>query len=131
MPKPPTGILVPADLANDLAKEKAVNQPKDPMAKIIVNPQLLGGLPIILGPVVAIQQPNGPPAGQQNFVSVLTVLSLLAKGITEEQMLQDPTNYWLTQDDIDACKEWFRRVVQVCIPANLQQATETDFNDDE
>ena len=55
------------------------------MAKIVVNPRILGGKPIVEG----------------TRISVEFVLDLLASGANEEEILEDYPH--LTRDDIQAC----------------------------
>ena len=55
------------------------------MARIVVNPRILGGKPIVEG----------------TRISVEFILDLLASGVSEEEILQDYPH--LIKDDIHAC----------------------------
>ncbi|MEW6609633.1 MAG: DUF433 domain-containing protein [bacterium] len=55
------------------------------MARIVVNPRILGGKPIIEGTRISIE----------------FILDLLASGVSEEEILEDYSH--LTKEDILAC----------------------------
>lgn len=61
------------------------------MAKIIVNPRILGGKPIIDG----------------TRISVEFILDLLASDVSEEEILEDYSH--LTKEDIHACLRYAAR----------------------
>ena len=61
------------------------------MAKIVVNPRILGGKPIIEG----------------TRISVEFILELLASDVSEEEILKDYPH--LTKDDIRACLRYAAR----------------------
>lgn len=61
------------------------------MRKIVVNPQVLGGKPIIEG----------------TRISVEFILDLLASGMKEDEILEDYSH--LTKEDIRACLKYAAR----------------------
>jgi len=61
------------------------------MAKIVVNPRILGGKPIIEG----------------TRISVEFILDLLASDVSEEEILEDYPH--LTKEDIHACLKYAAR----------------------
>jgi uncharacterized protein (DUF433 family) len=75
------------------------------MAKIVVNPRILGGKPIIEG----------------TRISVEFILDLLASDVSEEEILKDYPH--LTKDDIHACLRYAARSYRNEVYLELEPAT--------
>lgn len=75
------------------------------MAKIVVNPRILGGKPIIEG----------------TRISVEFILDLLASDVSEEEILEDYPH--LTKEDIHACLRYAARSYRNEIYLELEPAT--------
>ena len=75
------------------------------MSKIIVNPRILGGKPIIEG----------------TRISVEFILDLLASDVSEEEILKDYPH--LTKDDIHACLRYAARSYRNEVYLELEPAT--------
>ena len=75
------------------------------MARIVVNPRILGGKPIIEG----------------TRLSVEFILDLLASDVSEEQILEDYPH--LTKDDIRACLRYAARSYRNEVYLDLEPAT--------
>jgi len=71
---------------------------------IVVNPQILGGKPIIKG----------------TRISVEFVLTLLASGMSEEEIIRDYPH--LKKEDIKACLEYAARALKNEIVVDLKPA---------
>ena len=75
------------------------------MAKIVVNPRILGGKPIIEG----------------TRISVEFILDLLASDVSEEEILEDYAH--LTKEDIRACLRYAARSYRNEVYLELGPAT--------
>jgi uncharacterized protein (DUF433 family) len=75
------------------------------MAKIVVNPRILGGKPIIEG----------------TRISVEFILDLLASDVSEEEILEDYPH--LTKQDIHACLRYAARSYRNEVYLELEPAT--------
>ena len=75
------------------------------MARIVVNPRILGGKPIIEG----------------TRISVEFILDLLASDVSEEGILEDYPH--LTKEDIRACLRYTARSYRNEVYLELEQAT--------
>jgi uncharacterized protein (DUF433 family) len=75
------------------------------MARIVVNPRILGGKPIIDG----------------TRISVEFILDLLASDVTEKEILEDYPH--LTKEDIRACLRYAARSYRNEIYIDLEPAT--------
>jgi uncharacterized protein (DUF433 family) len=75
------------------------------MAKIVVNPRILGGKPIVEG----------------TRISVEFILDLLASDVSEEEILKDYPH--LTKDDIHACLRYAARSYRNELYLELEPAT--------
>ena len=75
------------------------------MAKIVVNPRILGGKPIIEG----------------TRISVEFILDLLASDVSEEEILEDYAH--LTKEDIRACLRYAARSYRNEVYLELEPAT--------
>jgi len=75
------------------------------MARIVVNPRILGGKPIIEG----------------TRISVEFILDLLASDVSEEEILEDYSH--LTKEDIRACLRYAARSYRNEVYLELEPAT--------
>ncbi len=75
------------------------------MARIVVNPRILGGKPIIDG----------------TRISVEFILDLLASGVSEEEILADYPH--VTKEDIRACLRYAARSCRNEVYLELEPAT--------
>lgn len=75
------------------------------MQKIVVNPRILGGKPIIQG----------------TRISVELILDLLASGATETEILEDYPH--LTKTDIQSCLKYAAQAYKNEVYLTLQPAT--------
>jgi uncharacterized protein (DUF433 family) len=75
------------------------------MSKIVVNPRILGGKPIIEG----------------TRISVEFILDLLASDVSEEEILEDYPH--LTKQDIHACLRYAARSYRNEVYLELEPAT--------
>ncbi|MBI1926511.1 DUF433 domain-containing protein [Candidatus Poribacteria bacterium] len=75
------------------------------MARIVVNPRILGGKPIIEG----------------TRISVEFILDLLASDVSEEEILEDYPH--LTKQDIHACLRYAARSYRNEVYLELEPAT--------
>lgn len=117
-------------MANDADVRQRIAQTEDVIDQLKASPNLLDriifnnqmpGIPLIPGPICKIQTPGGLPPGTQANMAVTMVLSLLAQGRSEEEIIESCAmpgiGAWLTHDDIMACRLWFKRVSEVCADA--------------
>jgi uncharacterized protein (DUF433 family) len=76
------------------------------------NPQVFGGLPILVGPMRHVLLNGTPEAGpQQDIAAVFGILGQLSLGTTNVEIKSNIP--WITDDDIEACKLWWRKMVAV------------------
>jgi uncharacterized protein (DUF433 family) len=80
------------------------------LERIRSRPDILAGLPIIVGPAKRILS-AGEAHGSQDIMPVLGILQQLSIGKTPAQIMAEVK--WLTADDIEACKLWWRKMQDI------------------
>jgi uncharacterized protein (DUF433 family) len=86
------------------------------------NPQLFCGLPILVGPMRRVLLNGSPEGPQQDIAAVFGILGQLSIGTTPEQIKVSIP--WITDDDIEACKLWWRKMLEIDTSSRVQQIME-------
>jgi uncharacterized protein (DUF433 family) len=92
-------------MAGPLGSDNIMTEGDAKMARIVVNPRILGGKPIIEG----------------TRISVEFILDLLASDVSEEEILEDYSH--LTKEDIRACLRYAARSYRNEVYLELEPAT--------
>jgi uncharacterized protein (DUF433 family) len=84
----------------------------DLLNRLKSNPQLFGGLPILVGPMRRVLLNGTPESGpQQDIAAVFGVLGQLSIGLSAIEIKANIP--WITDDDIEACKLWWRKMQDI------------------